>query len=168
MRMSKKILIDLAKFRGENNNGEYNYGLCTYDFHPDNIGMKAIIEQAMLQFTCRHCEEAPCLTVCPAEALEKNADNILERATNLCIGCQSCVAACPFGTLSNRIITNKKSICDLCDFDDDTRELLCMKTAPAGAITFTEMEEKPEENIFKLNDKILVKEIRWEDVKRNE
>jgi Fe-S-cluster-containing dehydrogenase component len=164
----KKILIDLAKFRESSHNGEYNYGECSYDFHPDNIGMKDIVEQAMLHFTCRRCEEAPCIAVCPAEALEKGDDGVIKRATNLCIGCQSCVTACPFGTLSNRIITDKKSICDLCDFTDESRELLCMKTAPSGSITFTDMDADEENNIFALNDKILVKEVIWDKLKRNE
>lgn len=166
--LMKKILIDLAKFRESSQNGEYNYGKCTYDFHPKNIGMKNIVEQAMLRFTCRRCEEAPCIEVCPAEALEKDEEGVISRATNLCIGCQSCVAACPFGTLSNRIITDKKSICDLCDFTDDSRELLCMKTAPPGAVSFTEQEADEAEHIYALNDKILVKEFTWDDFKRNE
>jgi Fe-S-cluster-containing dehydrogenase component len=166
--MSKKILIDLAKFRDQAVKGEYNYGECTYDFHPNNIGMKAIIEQAMMRLTCRRCEEAPCINVCPKEALEKDENNILQRYVNLCIGCQSCVAACPFGTLSNRIITNFKSVCDLCDFDDDSKPLKCMQTAPEGAIVFTEEEENETEHIYKLNDKILVREFLWDDLKKNE
>ena len=166
--MSKKMLIDLAKFREQAINGEYNYGECTYDYHPNNIGMKDIIEQAMMRLTCRRCEEAPCINVCPAEALEKDAEGYLKRATNLCIGCQSCVAACPFGTLTNRIITDKKSICDLCDFDDDSKPLKCMQTAPTEAITFTEAEPSEAEGIFALNEKVLVKEIRWDDLKENE
>ena len=163
--MSKKILIDLAKFREESENGEYNYGQCTYDFHPDNIGMKDIIEQAMMRMTCRRCEEAPCINSCPEEALEKDDEGIIHRATNLCIGCQSCVLSCPFGTLTNRIITDKKSICDLCDFDEEANTLKCMETAPEGAITFTDTEPDEDNYIYRLNDKVLVKEIKWEDLK---
>jgi len=166
--MSKKILIDLAKFRETAVKGEYNYGECTYDFHPDNIGMKDIVEQAMLRLTCRRCEEAPCIKVCPKEALEKDEEKILHRYINLCIGCQSCVAACPFGTLSNRIITNFKSICDLCNFGDDSQPMKCMKTAPEGAITFTEQEPNEAEHIYKLNDRVLIKEFVWDELKKNE
>ncbi|MDP2173016.1 MAG: 4Fe-4S dicluster domain-containing protein [Candidatus Cloacimonadaceae bacterium] len=166
--MSKKILIDLAKFRETAVNGVYNYGECTYDFHPNNIGMKDIVEDAMLRLTCRRCEEAPCINVCPAEALEKDEEKILKRATNLCIGCQSCVAACPFGTLSNRIITNLKSICDLCDFGEDSQPLKCMETAPKGAVEFTEEEPSEAKHIHRLNDRILVKEFVWEDLKKND
>jgi len=165
--MSRKIIIDLARFRESAIDGSYNYGECTYDFHPNNIGMKDIVEQAMLRLTCRRCENAPCINVCPKEALEKDAEGILHRYTNLCIGCQSCVAACPFGTLSNRIITSLKSICDLCDFDDDSKPLKCMKTAPEGAIEFTDEEPDDTKNIYLLNEKVLIREFIWEELKKN-
>lgn len=165
--MSKKILIDLAKFRNPEN-GKYNFGECVYDFHPDNIGMKAIVEKAMMMFTCRRCEDAPCIEICPEEALEKDDDGFVIRAKNLCVGCQSCVAVCPFGTIMNEVFTYKSSMCDLCDFDNNTTTLKCMKTAPEGAISIVDMEENEENNIYKLNEKILVKELIWEKVKRNE
>lgn len=163
--MAKKILIDLARFREAVKDGEYNYGECSYDFHPENKGLKDLIEQAMMMMTCRRCEEAPCVNSCPEEALEKDDEDILYRATNLCVGCQSCVVACPFGTLLNRIITDKKSICDLCDFEEGSKPLKCMETAPEGAIIFTDAEPDEQEYIYKLNEKVLVKEIQWDDLK---
>jgi len=165
--MSKKILIDLDKFR-VTEDGNYNYGDCSYDYHPDNKGMKNIVERAMLKFTCRKCEEAPCIEVCPEEALERDKFGIIQRATNLCVSCQSCVAACPFGTLMNEIIAQKQSICDLCDFTSKTKTLKCMETAPEGAIVFTNMEADEEKNIYQLSEKVLVKEIIWNELINNE
>ena len=66
------------------------------------------------------------------------------------------------------VITSKKSICDLCDFSDDKESLRCMETAPEGAITFTEMEADEAKHIYALNDKVLVKEIAWDDLKDND
>jgi len=165
--MSKKILIDLAKFR-DSQTGEYNYGECIYDFHLDNLGMKAIIERAMFHFTCRRCEDAPCIAICPEDALERDEDGIIKRAANLCVGCQSCVAVCPFGTLMNEIITARKSICDLDSCLASGNPLRCMETAPAGAIIITEMDADAEQNIFQLDEYILVKEMRWEDIIKEE
>lgn len=166
--MNKKILIDLEKFRTTHKDGEYNFGECTYDFHPDNRGVKDLIELAMLHITCRRCEDAPCIAVCKEEALEKDEDGVVERATNLCVGCLSCVTVCPFGSLFLGVITSKKSICDLCDFTEDKKTLRCMETAPEGAITFTEIEADEAKHIYALNDKVLVKEIAWDDLKDNE
>ncbi len=165
--MKKKLLIDLAKFR-DPVNGKYSFGKCAYDFHPNNLGVKALVEKAMMLFTCRKCEDAPCIAICPEDALEKNDDGFIERATNLCVGCQSCVAICPFGTIMNEVFTYKTSICDLCDFDDNTETLKCIETLPEGAIQFVEMEANETEHIYALNDKVLVKELKWEDFKRNE
>ncbi len=165
--MSKKILIDLAKFR-DPVDGKYSFGDCIYNFHQDNIGMKAIVEKAMMLFTCRRCEDAPCIEVCPEDALEKDDDGFITRATNLCVGCQSCVAICPFGTIMNEVFTYKTSVCDLCDLDDNTETLRCMETAPKGAIEIVEMEMSEEENIYALSDLVLVKELRWEDFEKDE
>ncbi|MFC1887881.1 4Fe-4S dicluster domain-containing protein [Candidatus Cloacimonadota bacterium] len=165
--MSKKILIDLNKFR-DTEDGNYSYGECSYDFHPNNIGMKNIVEMAMLKFTCRKCEDAPCIEVCPEDALERDEFGIIQRASNLCVSCQSCVAVCPFGTLMNEVIAQKKSICDLCDFTDGSNDLKCMETAPEGAVVFTDMEADEEDHIHQLSEKILVKEIVWEKLLNNE
>ncbi len=43
-----------------------------------------------------------------------------------------------------------------------------METAPEGAVTFTGMEADEKEFIFQLNDKILVKELKWDKLKNNE
>ncbi len=165
--MNKKILIDLAKFRNPEND-KYNFGECIYDFHPDNIGMKDIVEKAMMLFTCRRCEDSPCIAVCPEEALEKDDEGFIVRATNLCIGCQSCVAVCPFGSIMNEVFTSKKSICDLCDFNDNTKSLKCMETAPVGAISIVVIDENKEDNIHRLNDNILVREFIWDKLMKNE
>ena len=61
--------------------------------------IKPIRELAVFRFSCRKCEDAPCIKVCPAEALDKDPDGIVERHTNLCISCKWCVTICPFGTM---------------------------------------------------------------------
>jgi len=65
---------------------------------------------------CQHCEDAPCVTVCPSGALYKDqATGRTLTAPQKCIGCKSCVVVCPFGAASwdgqeRRIIK-----CDLCE-----------------------------------------------------
>ena len=51
-----------------------------------------------LPMQCYHCEEAPCVTVCPTNALQKrDEDGFVEVVDDLCIGCQYCLSGCPFG-----------------------------------------------------------------------
>ncbi|MFC7224865.1 MULTISPECIES: 4Fe-4S dicluster domain-containing protein [Halalkalicoccus] len=50
-----------------------------------------------LPMQCYHCENAPCVSVCPTNALQKRDDGFVEVVDDLCIGCQYCLSGCPFG-----------------------------------------------------------------------
>ena len=46
---------------------------------------------------CYHCENAPCVSVCPTDSLVKTEEGFVDVRDSLCIGCQYCLSACPFG-----------------------------------------------------------------------
>lgn len=48
---------------------------------------------------CNHCSDAPCVTICPTSALFKRHDGIVDFDTSRCIGCKSCMQACPYDAL---------------------------------------------------------------------
>lgn len=48
---------------------------------------------------CNHCTDAPCVTICPTSALFKRSDGIVDFDTSICIGCKSCMQACPYDAL---------------------------------------------------------------------
>lgn len=48
---------------------------------------------------CNHCEKAPCVQVCPTAAMHKGPGDITMHDPKKCIGCKTCMAACPYGSI---------------------------------------------------------------------
>ena len=71
-------------------------------------------EQFYLPMVCVHCADAPCATVCPTVAIERQASGQVEVNPDRCIGCKMCLLACPFGVMSFQPHTGIAQNCDLC------------------------------------------------------
>ncbi len=55
-------------------------------------------QQGSVPVQCRHCEDAPCAAACPVFAIMQR-DDVIYVDEDLCIGCKTCMLACPFGAL---------------------------------------------------------------------
>lgn len=102
-----------------------------------------VVEDAEISvpYTCRHCENAPCVTVCPTKALYRSDNGVFVNYLK-CIGCRQCIVACPFG-IPKFLETFKVIIkCDLCRHRL-MRNLppACTSTCPTEAISFVEEVE---------------------------
>lgn len=160
------VLIDMIKLRAamtENPSLTLPEALC-YGAANTN-GLKTIRELATFRFTCRRCEDAPCIAVCPADALEKDEEGVIMRHTNLCVSCKSCVTICPFGTMMTDFFShhrNKDLLYDLCDHEEARR---FVEACPPGTVMLTDRKENPDEHIYRLNEKVLIREYIYETEK---
>ncbi|MDU7185196.1 MAG: 4Fe-4S binding protein, partial [Klebsiella sp.] len=66
------------------------------EFHPRLKVMR--LDDLSVPVMCHQCENAPCVGACPTGALSMGAEKV-EADGGRCIGCQSCVVACPFGAI---------------------------------------------------------------------
>jgi electron transport protein HydN len=115
---------------------------------------------------CRHCDDATCVTVCPTNALIYDRDTV-QLLADRCIGCKTCVLACPFGAMSmlvkpaktrkgNGLSTHSIQAtahkCDLCVGKEAGPS--CISACPTKAIhlidsdTINDMSQQKRERIF--------------------
>lgn len=113
---------------------------------------------------CMHCEEPPCVKVCPVDATFKRQDNIVLVDSDRCIGCRFCMAACPYSTRvfnwgdpelpvdiaaqpynAETSIPQKKGTVGKCDFCADMTRMgmlpHCVTACPNGVFMFGDMNE---------------------------
>lgn len=61
-------------------------------------GSYPAVEKAIMPILCNQCENAPCVEICPSGASAKSEDGIVTIDKEVCIGCKSCMEACPYGS----------------------------------------------------------------------
>ena len=94
--------------------------------------MKWEHEGLYIPTSCQQCEDAPCMNVCPVKAISRDEDlQYVKVDYDVCIGCRSCVAVCPFGAMSYNTKDKKVFKCDLCEGDPQ-----CVRFCDMKAIDF--------------------------------
>ena len=92
---------------------------------------------------CMHCEDPICAQVCPADAIKKTPDGVVQSSLKpRCIGCSNSVMPCPFGVPKYQIDIDQMMKCDMCyDRTSVGKKPMCATVCPSGALTFTTMQE---------------------------
>lgn len=97
---------------------------------------------------CRHCEIAPCVSVCPTGASFKDPNGTVRLNHTKCIGCKACVVACPYQA---RFMNPEKGYAEKCSFCDtrlmEGKEPVCVQTCPVGARIFGDLDD-PKSSIW--------------------
>ena len=92
---------------------------------------------------CMHCEDPICARVCPADAIKKTLDGVVQSSLKpRCIGCSNCVLSCPFGVPKYQAEIDQMMKCDMCyDRSSVGKKPMCATVCPSGALTFATAEE---------------------------
>jgi Fe-S-cluster-containing dehydrogenase component len=92
---------------------------------------------------CMHCENPVCARVCPADAIKKTPDGVVQSSLKpRCIGCQNCVIACPFGVPRYYAEIDQMMKCDMCyDRTSVGKRPMCATVCPSQALAFTTLDE---------------------------
>ena len=99
---------------------------------------------------CNHCTEAPCVEICPVEALFFREDGIVDFDNRRCIGCKSCMQACPYDALYINPENHTAAKCNYCSQRVDIGlEPACVNVCPEHAIISGDMEN-PDTEIAQL------------------
>ena len=87
---------------------------------------------------CMHCESPTCALVCPADAIKRTDDGIVQSSLKpRCIGCQNCVIACPFGVPRYEARVDQMMKCDMCyDRTSVGRRPMCATVCPSEALYY--------------------------------
>lgn len=131
--------------------------------YPNNLTMK------LYTYACQHCDKPACVEVCPTGASIKREDGIVVVDYDTCIGCQSCIAACPYegvrtylesptwvldyetgDATANRHVEGAVEKCTFCVERIDRGERpACMDICLAAARYFGDLDD-PESDIAKV------------------
>ncbi len=121
---------------------------------------------------CNHCEDPPCVRVCPTQATwKRESDGIVMMDMHRCIGCRFCMAACPYGSRSFNWIdprphiekvngkypsdfpTRMKGVVEKCNFCAERLAVgqapSCVEACDKKLLTFGDMDD-PNSEVRKL------------------
>ncbi len=92
---------------------------------------------------CMHCEQPTCAEVCPADAIKRTSDGVVQSARKpRCIACGNCVVACPFGVPELYIEQQIMMKCDMCyDRSSVGKKPMCATVCPSQALFFGTREQ---------------------------
>jgi Fe-S-cluster-containing dehydrogenase component len=87
---------------------------------------------------CFHCNDPSCVSACPAGALRRRDDGVVEHIRSRCIGCAYCIQACPFSVPKASPGQRTMRKCSFCVHRiDHGKKPACVAKCPSGALTYS-------------------------------
>jgi Fe-S-cluster-containing dehydrogenase component len=137
-------LTDMDPY-GKEPNGVWFNRVHAYEVKP--VEPEAQSKTVYFPKSCLHCEDAPCVTVCPTGAsYKREEDGIVLVNADACIGCKLCSWACAYGAREYDEDAGVMKKCTLCvdriyneNLPEDARVPACVSSCPAGARSFGDL-----------------------------
>ncbi|HDP79227.1 MAG TPA: 4Fe-4S dicluster domain-containing protein [Spirochaetes bacterium] len=131
----------------------------------ENEYIREDLKQQKFIVLCNHCDNPPCVRVCPTQATWKREDGIVMMDMHRCIGCRYCMAACPYGSRSFNWMDPRKALaedqinpdfptrtkgvvekCDLCaERVDEGKIPVCVEACKEKALIFGNLSDPSSE-----------------------
>jgi len=102
---------------------------------------------------CNHCEDAPCTTICPTSALYTREDGIVDFDDARCIGCKSCMQACPYDALYINPNTGTAAKCNYCAHRiEHSYQPACVIVCPTESIISGDLDDPESEIAIRIQE----------------
>lgn len=110
---------------------------------PELKNKENVIKSFYVPKICNHCENPPCVQVCPVGATYKSRDGVVLVDEKYCIGCRYCIQACPYGARFLHPVTRTASKCTLC-YHRITKgqKPACVEACPTSTRIFGDLRDK--------------------------
>ncbi len=107
------------------------------------------VEYYTARFSCFHCRDAPCVEVCPVDAIKPDSRDLKVTDIEECIGCEACVDACPYGIPEMQ--DEKMYKCNGCvHLLENDEKPACVTTCPTHALSFGSQKEMAEQGLERI------------------
>lgn len=153
MRQNRCVDCELCKEACVKTNNVPAYGYRTTILETVKTTGPETTRHSFMPVLCNHCNRPPCVRVCPTKATYKDEKTgIVMMDSKKCIGCKTCMAACPYNA---RYFNEETRAIDKCNFCFDTRlskgkkDTACVEACPAKVRVFGNLAD-PESEVYKL------------------
>jgi Fe-S-cluster-containing dehydrogenase component/formate-dependent nitrite reductase membrane component NrfD len=107
-----------------------------------DVGVFPEVRRHFAVLRCNHCEDAPCVEICPVTAMYQRDDGLVDFDESLCIGCKACMQACPYDAIYMDPDSNTAAKCNFCSHRVDEGLLpACVVVCPVEALVFGDMDD---------------------------
>lgn len=111
-------------------------------FYEKETGVFPNVKNEIIPVQCQHCEDAPCVSVCPTKATYTTDEGIVLVDAEKCIGCKYCMVACHYGARTQDHNTGVVEKCRFCaELVAEGQQPACVSTCISNARIFGDLDD---------------------------